>query len=514
MLLRALSPALTGVVGLVLLALASADAAAGSTLTVTSTADDQHGYPAGTCPSPCSLRDAISAANAVAGVDTIAFAIPGDGPFTISPLTPLPAITDPVVIDGYSQPGATPNALAVGDDAVLLIELSGGAGGEDAPTGLRIDGGGSGSTLRGLVINAFEHDGIVIAGASGITVAGSFVGVDPAGTSARRNSWRGILAYDGATACTIGGLTPAARNIISGNETGVVLANGQTSGVAIEGNYIGTDRSGRHAVGNQTGVRISTCSGNLVGGTAAGAGNVISGNHGSGVTIGNGSNNNTVQGNLVGTDALGSGALPNGGPAIWLYDGFSGAANGNLIGGLVSGAGNVIAFNTGPGVALSTYQGFPPLDNAILSNSIFGNGGLAIDLGYDGITADDPGDTDVGENELQNFPVVRTAVRVGSALRVYGTLDSTPGGTFTVQLFASPACDASGSGPAVRLLTTTSVNTDGAGHAEFTTTLGPLANRGEVVTATATAAFGSTSELSPCRSIGWGVFRRLLPSQQ
>src|SRR5437879_3578388 len=74
---------------------------------------------------PGSLRQAILDANTAPGADQIAFAIPGPGPHTISPLSELPTITDPVDINGYTQPGARPNTLAVGDDAVLLIDLSG-----------------------------------------------------------------------------------------------------------------------------------------------------------------------------------------------------------------------------------------------------------------------------------------------------------------------------------------------------------------------------------------------------
>jgi CSLREA domain-containing protein len=495
-----------------LLGLAAAAEAAGATFTVTSAGDETHSYPAGTCSDPCTLRDAILAANADPDADSIRFAIPGSGPFTISPLTPLPDITARVAIDGYTQPGARPNALAVGDDAMLLVELSGAAGGEAAPNGLRLVGGSSGSSVRGLVINDFAHDGIVIAHATGVTIAGNFVGVDPTGTIARSNDWGGVFAYDGAVDCVIGGLTAAERNLISGNAEGVTIGNSDTTGVTVRGNYIGTDASGSRALGNLAGVTINGSSGNTVGGTLPGAGNVLSGNSWAGIRIGNGANGNFVQGNLIGTDASGSGGVANHGPGLWLYDGPSGAADDNTVGGTLPAAANVIAFNAGPGVAIESFQGKLPTGNALLGNSIRDNSGLAIDLGNDGVTANDPGDTDTGENGLQNFPLVLTAARTGSALRVFGTLDSTPDQTFTVQLYANAACDASGHGEAQRLLTTTTVQTDGSGHAEFTKTLGPLASRGETVAATATDAAGGTSELSPCRTVGWGVLRRVLPA--
>src|ERR1022692_1199212 len=94
----------------VLLTAAGASPARGATIVVTNATDS----------GPGSLRQAILSANSTANVpDVINFNIAGTGPFTISPLTALPALTDPVVIDGYTQPGASPNTLANGDDAVL-----------------------------------------------------------------------------------------------------------------------------------------------------------------------------------------------------------------------------------------------------------------------------------------------------------------------------------------------------------------------------------------------------------
>src|SRR3954469_4204665 len=103
-----------------------------------------------TAAGTCTLRAAIQQANATSGVDTISFNIPGTGVHTITPATALPTITDPVTIDGYSQPGASLNTQAIGDDAVLLIELAGN-GVSGGISGLFITAGSS--TVRGLVIN-------------------------------------------------------------------------------------------------------------------------------------------------------------------------------------------------------------------------------------------------------------------------------------------------------------------------------------------------------------------------
>ncbi|MBA3544459.1 MAG: hypothetical protein H0T83_08480 [Chthoniobacterales bacterium] len=176
----------------------------GATFTVINTSDSGAG----------SLRQAIIDANANPGADTISFDIPGTGVHTISPLTALPEITDPVTIDGYTQPGASPNTLAEGNDAVLLIELEGsGAGGA---TGLRMSAGSS--TVRGLVINRFVlptiddtlGNGILLAGAGGDRIEGNFIGPDATGTLALPNTGVGIFVRSPNN--VVGGTTPDARN--------------------------------------------------------------------------------------------------------------------------------------------------------------------------------------------------------------------------------------------------------------------------------------------------------------
>src|SRR5207248_4269211 len=126
------------------------------------------------------------------------------------------------------------------------------------------------------------------------------------------------------------------------------------------------------------------------------------------------------------------------------------------------------------------------------------NGGLGIDVGDQGVTANDPSDVDAGPNGLQNFPVLDPAFAGGT--EVSGTLDTTASGSFVIEIFATPACDPSGYGESVELLATVPVSTDGAGHAAFTAPLSrPVDASQEHLTATATdAAPGSTSEFSAC----------------
>ena len=178
----------------------------------------------------CSLREALNAANSTTGTDTITFNIPGSGPHTIQPGTFLPTITDPVLVDGYSQPGASPNTNppGIGSNAVLKIELDGtNAGGA---SGLLI--GGADCTVQGLVINRFEFAGIHIlgAGASGNFVQGNFIGTDVTGSAALGNGLSNVIIQD-APNNTVGGSQAGARNIISGSDqSGVFLLGPGASG--------------------------------------------------------------------------------------------------------------------------------------------------------------------------------------------------------------------------------------------------------------------------------------------
>src|SRR5262249_38661186 len=162
----------------------------------------------------------------------------------------------------------------------------------------------------------------------------------------------------------------------SGNKTGVFLDS--TTNNLVQGNYIGTNTNGSAAIPNtNTGVIIADGNGNTIGGTTAGAGNVISGNGVTGVWLDGSSTSNVVQGNLIGTRADGSNALGNGLHGVRITNG----AQQNLIGGII-GAGNIIAFNE-VGVEITSAGA---IRNAILSNSIFANTFLGIDLDGDGVT--------------------------------------------------------------------------------------------------------------------------------
>ena len=152
-----------------------------------------------------SLRQAILNANGNGGLDTIQFNIAGSGVKTITPASTLPEIADPVTIDGYTQPGSSANTLEDGDNAVLLIQLTGGS----SVNGLVISGGGS--TIRGLVVNSFGGTAFTDAGitlrSDNNVVEGCFIGVDPTGTVEHPNVFAGGVFVATGANNLIGGTT-------------------------------------------------------------------------------------------------------------------------------------------------------------------------------------------------------------------------------------------------------------------------------------------------------------------
>jgi hypothetical protein len=288
---------------------------------------------------------------------------------------------------------------------------------------------------------------------------------------------------------TIGGATAGAGNLISGNGGGISLG-GSLAGTLIQGNLIGTDVTGTVDLGNLgEGIFItfgSCC--HTIGGTTPAARNVISGNGTEGIR--SQYHTNVIQGNLIGTQIDGSGPLGNGSHGIWVN--FSA---GHTVGGSDPGARNTIAFNGGDGLFVS---GGPV---RISSNSIFSNSGLGIDLDPDGVTTNDPGDGDTGSNGLQNHPVLTSATTLGTTTTIGGTLGSKPSATFTVELFSSSTCDASGRGEGRTALGSLTVVTDGSGNASFVTTLPVPVLPGNVAAATAIDGSGNTSEFGACFTV-------------
>jgi hypothetical protein len=362
------------------------------------------------------LRQAIVNANASPGPNIIQFNI-GTGQQTIQLAAALPALMGPVTIDGTSQPGYS---------GTPLIELDGSSAGNTVD-GLLLAGGSS--TVRGLVLGGFSQNGIAVTsngntiagdvlgmdltgailanGADGLAVfgtgnaiggtttgdanlisgnthagidligdgnvvLGNRLGTDAGGSTSLGNGGDGVIVYSSGN--TVGGDTPLAGNLISGNAGNGIDLVGNNN--LVEGNLVGTDAAGTVALGNGGDGVIIFSTGNTVGGLTAAAGNVISGNTKNGVEIsGNGATGNQVLGNRIGTDLTGTTAIGNGGSGVIVF----GASN--TIGGVESSAGNIVSGNNQYGINLVGS------DNLVQGNSVGTDlaGAAAVANGGDGI---------------------------------------------------------------------------------------------------------------------------------
>jgi len=365
------------------------------------------------------------------------------------------------------------------------------------------DGTGStdlGNALDGVVVNVGskailqnvisgnDQKGVHLA-ASGNFVQGNLIGTTAAGTAPLGNAGNGVFISNNQTNNSVGGSSSSLRNVISGNgASGVELAFASTGNV-VQGNYIGTDITGTASIPNGgSGVKLTGALGNAIGGSGAGEGNLISGNATNGIEFSSASNSQ-VFGNRIGTQADGVTALGNGSNGVLVV-----SASGNTIGASGSSA-NTIAFNTAAGVWIQSGIG-----NSISGNSIHSNGGVGIDLSTIGVTANDPGDLDIGSNNTQNFPVLSLARTDGSTLVVDGSLNSLSSTLFGVHFYESDVCDASSYGEGRTYLGFNSYTTDAGGNVAFSKTLAVSVPAGRVVTATATTG-GNTSEFSACTTV-------------
>jgi len=349
-----------------------------------------------------SLRAALTAAqnawtaNGEAGNYSIVFDIPTTDPgynpktgtFLIQPLSAEPSgsynawalgpVVPTILLDGYTQPGASPNTLANGDNAKILIQIDGSLATTAGGDGLDLDD--DGSTYRGLALTGWTNyasSGSGQTGARGIDAAGvgdfiegNFIGIDPSGTTIAANEI-GIFVGNGpglgstAGGNIVGGTTPQARNILSGNTAGGAFLIPTAAQSQVEGNFIGLDATGAAALPNgNSGVGLNG-PGVTIGGTIPGSGNVISGNP-SNVDINDLTNeyqavDSTVQGNLIGTDVTGTKDISSGSIGVEIIHG----PDDMLIGGTTPAARNVISGNV-YGVYLYDYAD----DNIVQGNYI------------------------------------------------------------------------------------------------------------------------------------------------
>lgn len=437
----------------------------------------------------------------------------------------LDAVTDAVVEGNYiglnkAGTAAIPNNIA----GIYLLNASNNRiGGTTAGAGNVISGNG-----RGVLLN--------VAGGttSGNVIQGNIIGLNPAGTTILSNTIAGVTLLVGANSNTIGGTIAGARNIISGNASGIGIEGSNNS---VQGNYIGTDITGTLERGNSGAGVVLVGAGNTVGGVGVAARNLISANGTDGILM---TANNTLSSNYVGTDVTGMVDLGNvesgievvnasggtitlslisgnGETGITLIDssgvqitsntlGLNAAGTaslgnnshgvlviggaGNTIGGAANG--NVIVGSSGAGVYVESGS------HPIAGNLIYRNGGLGIDLDQVGVTPNDAGDGDTGANDLLNFPVITGASVAGGTITITGTYNSTPGQSYTIAFYANEACDPSGNGEGQTLLGQQTVNTDGAGNASFNAAF--PAQGGNFITAAARSATAA-SEFSACFAV-------------
>ncbi len=315
-----------------------------------------------------SLRWAIQNANAASGLNVIAFNILGSGVHTILLTTPLPIFTDAVIVDGYTQPGTSPNTNGqeLGSNAVLKIRLSGPGVFSDVH-GIVLRGGGS--TVRGLLINGFTS-AISLETLGVNTIEGNFIGTDSLGATARPNRW-GVYVQSAGN--IIGGNSAAARNVISGNYSdGIFISGVNATNNRVLGNYLGTSASGIVDLANgYSGIWLEA-PGNVIGGTNANARNIILGGANDAVYLAAGNaGGNTIQGNYIGTNAAGTGGLSAAGVYILTSN-------------------NIIANNVISGVRSVRLQGAAAMGNVIQGNlvglsadgttALSNNNGVGIDL--------------------------------------------------------------------------------------------------------------------------------------
>jgi hypothetical protein len=370
--------------------------------------------------------------------------------------------------------------------------------------------GATGNTIGGTtagagnLISGNDRFGVYLLGpTSGNVVQGNVIGTSPDGRAALGNGADGLALLIGPAGNTIGGTAAAAANLISGNgRFGILSAGNASANNVFQGNRIGTDTTGFLALPNALdGVYVSGASGCTLGGTAVGAGNVISGNGRFGVYLdGPGTAGNLIQGNKIGTATNGTGAVGNGSSGVFVADG----ASNNTVGGTPAGAGNVIAFNIGTGVVVgSSAVDTSTVGNVIVGNAIHDNVFQGIDLGNDGPTPNGSGPG--GPNHFQNFVVITLATADGvGGVNLTFSLTSTPNQTYRIEFFVNNTADPSGFGQGQRFLGATALFVPESGTGFATIHLGGSGTGifpGQFITATTTNEAGDTSEFSADRIV-------------
>lgn len=313
------------------------------------------------------------------------------------------------------------NCLIAGNQ--IGLDYSGEIAVPNKPYGILVENGSNGTTIGGTtaaagnIVSGNSETGILVKSGSAL-ILGNKIGTNFDGNTAVGNGKDGVLIQTNQV--TVGGTTAAARNVISGNKQyGIYVNSVGTAGVTIQGNYIGTNAAGSAALANQaSGVNIINSNGVTVGGTVAGAGNVVSGNTSSGVAIGGGSGI-LVAGNMVGTDALGATAVANAKTGI-----FASQTTGLTIGGTAGAARNIVSGNQSQGINLTGGNNILVQGNSVGLNA---GGTTAIANASNGI------ETGFSNNNfLTNLTVSGNAIsgNGGNGLRIFGVDTASVVGNF------------------------------------------------------------------------------------
>lgn len=412
---------------------------------------------------PGSLRQAMLDANAAADADTITFAI-GSGHQAIQPRSPLPTLTSHAVIDGSTQPGYA---------GAPLIEIDGALAG----SGLEFNRGGG---ARALVLHTFTNSpALNFTGPA--DVRGCYIGTDATGTQARYTA-SGIVLSPGAdrSPSQIGGTGPADGNLIGAGSRGIVVR----AAAYIDGNRFGANAGGTAMLGPAYyHILVYAAAGPIsIGEKAA---NYFSG--GASAIVLSAAAGTHVKNNVIGKSHAGVRFPPNIGVEVY-------AATDSVISGNLIDAGAVGVF-----VYLNSLR-------ATIRQNDFAGTGFAINLAEPWETAspfhtaNDPGDSDTGANNLLNHPDLTRVTSAGGTTTIEGTYSGAPNRTITLDFYRAPACHSSGYGNGT-WLASTGITTDAAGHASFTHSFPATITTGHAVSATATYAAEGTSEFSACRTV-------------
>jgi len=450
-----------------------------------------------------------------------------------------------ILISGYSS-GNSINYNLIGTDWTGYFPLS------NTTDGIVIDQSTSNNLIQKNIISGNSGNGIRVETNTnlipdGNIIIGNTIGLNISKDLALSNSYNGIF-INNARNTLVGGSDVDSSNTISGNLLNGIYIYGDTSrGNRIRGNYIGTNEAGTSAIPNERGVLVWSARKNIIGGVENNSGNLISGNKNEGIYFYH-SDSNLVSGNFIGLDIMESKVLPNEGPGILIdssnYNSIGDSSGGNTISGnkfsgieiatfstgnmifnniigtdgtltkkfgneedgiqIYSGAnrtlvgkdsaGNIIWFNKLTGVLIADST-----QNSILSNSIYDNGELGIDLysGFIGMTPNDEQDKDGGANNLQNYPVL-FFVDGPFPLRVLGNLQGKPNETYRIEFFGAGNSDSTKYGEGRDFYGSTIIASDSLGLAIIKHSFPFSAPVGTFITATATDSLGNTSEFSKC----------------